>query len=140
MNNKLRLERWGRKMMQFQRETREGLGAFGVSVIRAEDVSSLAQSKDRDAIAFTSAVIKWQAMIEGGTWQLCLACDYKFRSAKIARAFVFIQPICEEPTTVMLVGICEECSKKDDEELLEIAYQGCREMGLATKKMEVGRA
>jgi hypothetical protein len=79
-------------------------------------------------------------MIESGTWQLCLACEYKFRSAKSARAFVFMQPVCEQPTTVMIVGVCEACSTKDDGELLEIAYQGCREMGLAMNKMDVGRA
>ena len=67
-----------------------------------------------------------------------MACDYKFRSAKFARAFVFMQPICEEPKTAMLVGVCEECSEKDEEELIEIAYQGCREIGLAKGKMEVG--
>jgi len=50
-----------------------------------------------------------------------------------------MQPICEEPKTAMLVGVCEECSEKDDEELIEIAYQGCREIGLAKGKMEVGR-
>jgi len=40
----------------------------------------------------------------------------------------------------MIVGVCGECSEKEDGELLEIAYQGCREMGLAKKKMDVGRA
>jgi hypothetical protein len=38
----------------------------------------------------------------------------------------------------MLVGVCEECSEKDDEELIEIAYQGCREIGLTKGKVEVG--
>jgi len=79
-------------------------------------------------------------MIESGTWQLCLACEYKLRSAQFVRTFVFMQPICEEPTIAMIVGVCGECSKKDDEELLEIAYQGCREMGLAKGKMDIGRA
>ena len=37
----------------------------------------------------------------------------------------------------MLVGVCEECSEKDDEELIEIAYQGCREIGLTKGKMEL---
>ena len=139
MNNKRKLEQWRRRMKQFHREAEEGFGGFGAGVIRTEDVPSLAQSKDQVAVAFTSAVIKWQALIESGSWQLCLACDYKFRSAKFARAFVFMQPICEEPKTAMLVGVCEECSEKDDEELIEIAYQGCREIGLAKGKMEVGR-
>jgi hypothetical protein len=40
----------------------------------------------------------------------------------------------------MLVGVCEECSKKDDGELPEIAYQDCRKMGLAKSKMDVGRS
>ena len=86
------------------------------------------------------AAVRWGAMIESGTWQLCVACEYEFRSAKFARAFVFMLPICEEPTMAMLVGVCEECSKKDDGELLEIAYQGCRQIGLAKNKMDVGRA
>jgi hypothetical protein len=79
-------------------------------------------------------------MIESGTWQLCLACEYNFSSARFARAFVFMQPLCEEPTTAMLGGVCEQCSTKLDDELLKIAYQGCREMGLAKNKMDVGRA
>jgi hypothetical protein len=49
------------------------------------------------------------------------------------------QPICEEPKTAMRVGVCEECSERDDEEMIEIAYQGCREIRLAKDKMEVGR-
>jgi hypothetical protein len=40
----------------------------------------------------------------------------------------------------ILVGVCEECSQKDDGELLEIAYQDCRKMGLAKNKMDIGRA
>jgi hypothetical protein len=80
MNNKGKLEQWRRRMKQFHREAREGFGGFGAGVIRTEDVPSLAQSKDQVAVAFTSAVIKWQALIESGSSQLCLACDYKFRS------------------------------------------------------------
>ena len=131
---------WRRRMKQFHRETQEGLGGFAAAIVRSEDVPEIAQSNEREAIAFTNAAIRWGAMIESGTWQLCLACEYKFRSAKLARAFVFMQPICEEPTMAMLVGVCEECSKKDDGELLEIAYQGCRKMGLAKNKMDVGSA
>jgi hypothetical protein len=40
----------------------------------------------------------------------------------------------------ILVGVCEECSKKDNGELLEIEYRDCRKMGLAKSKMHVGRA
>jgi hypothetical protein len=120
------------------------MARFSVATISANDsdgaeIPSLAQSKDRDAVAFTSALIIRQALIASGNCQLCLACDYEFRSAKFARAFVFMQPICEEPTLAMLVGVCEECSEKEDGELIEIAYQGCREIGLAKGKMEVGR-
>ena len=68
---------------------------------------------DGDAVAFTNALIKWQALVASGNWQLCLACDYEFRLAKFARAFVFMRPICEEPTTAMIVGVCERCSEKD---------------------------
>ena len=39
----------------------------------------------------------------------------------------------------MLVGVCEECCEKEDGELIEIAYQGCREVGLAKGKMDAGR-
>ena len=49
-----------------------------------------------------------------------------------------MQPICKSSTIAMIVGVCkEDSSKKDDGELLEIAYQGCREMGLAKNKMEL---
>ena len=140
MSNKRRLEHWRQKMRQFHREAQEGFGGFGATIIRAEDMPSIAQSKEQLAVAFTNAVIKWQALIESGAWQLCLACDYKFRSAKFARAFVFMQPICEEPKTAMLVGVCEECSEKEDGELIEIAYQGCRDIGIAKGKMDVGNA
>jgi hypothetical protein len=139
MNNKS-IERWRQRMQQFHRETQEGLGGFAVAIVRAEEIPLLAESNDREAIAFTNAAIRWGAMIESGSWQLCLACDYKFTSAKLAQAFVFMLPICEEPTVAMLVGVCEQCSDKGDGELLEIAYQGCREMGLAKNKMDVGRA
>ena len=140
MVDKKSIDRWRHRMRQFHHETQEGLGGFAAAIVRSEDMLSLAQSTDREAIAFTNAAVRWGAMIESGTWQLCLACEYEFRSAKFARAFVFMLPICEEPTMAMLVGVCEECSKKDDGELLEIAYQGCRQIGLAKNKMDVGRA
>jgi len=135
-----KLTKWQTAMKRFHQETQEGLGGFAVAVVRAKDLPSIARSKERDAIAITKTVVKWKAMIATGTWQLCLACDYEFRAPRFARAFVFMQAICEEPTMAMIVGVCEECSKKDDAELLEIAYQGCREMGLAKSKMDVGRA
>jgi hypothetical protein len=139
MMDKKSIDRWRHLMRQFHREAQEGLGGFAAAIVRSEDMLSLAQSTDREAIAFTNAAIRWGAMIESGR-QLCLACEYEFRSATFARAFVFMLPICEEPTMAMLVGVCEECSKKDDGELLEIAYQGCRQIGLAKNKMDVGRA
>jgi hypothetical protein len=138
MNDNIKLEAWRQRMKQFHRETRQGLGGFAASVIRVEDFPALSRSNDRDAGALTNAVIRWGMMLESGTWQLCLACDYEFRSARFARAFVFMQPLCQDPTMGMIVGVCDECSDKDDSELLEIAYQGCKEMGLAKGKMEVG--
>ena len=39
----------------------------------------------------------------------------------------------------MIVGVCERCSEKDDGELAEMAYRGCREIGIAKGKMEIGR-
>ena len=136
--NKKSIVEWCRRMKQFHCETQEGLGGFAAAIVQSQDVPAIAQSDERDALAFTNAAIRWGAMIESGTWQLCLACEYKFRSAKFARAFV--SPICEEPTMAILVGVCEECSQKDDGELLEIAYQDCRKMGLAKNKMNIGRA
>jgi hypothetical protein len=138
--NKKSIVEWCRRMKQFHCETQEGLGGFAAAIVRSQDVLAIAQSNERDAIAFTNAAIRWGAMIESGAWQLCLACEHKFRSAKFARAFVFMQPICEEPTMAILVGVCEECSQKDDGELLEIAYQDCRKIGLAKNKMDIGRA
>ena len=44
------------------------------------------------------------------------------------------------PLRELSSGVCEECSKKDDGELLGIAYQGCRKIGHAKNKMNVGRA
>jgi hypothetical protein len=138
MTSKRKLEEWRQKMTQFHRESQEGLGGFGIAVVRTDDVPTISESKDGDAVAFTNALIKWQALIASGNRQLCLGCDYEFRSARFSRAFVFMRPICEEPTTVMIVGVCEECSEKDDGELAEIAYQGCREIGIAKGKMEIG--
>ena len=139
MKSKRKLEQWRQMMTQFHRESQEGLGGFGIAVVRTDDVPSISKSKDGDAVAFTNALIKWQALVASGNWQLCLACDYEFRVAKFARAFVFMRPICEEPTTAMIVGVCERCSEKDDGELAEMAYQGCREIGIAKGKMEIGR-
>ena len=139
MSSKAKLEHWRQMMTQFYREAQEGLGGFGIAVVRTEDVPTISKSKDGDAVAFTHALIKWQALVASGNSQLCLGCDYEFRSAKLARAFVFMRPICEEPTTVMMVAVCEECSEKDDDELAEMAYQGCREIGIVKGKMEIGR-
>jgi hypothetical protein len=96
--NKKSIVEWRRRMKQFHPETQEGLGGFAAAIVRSEDVPAIAQSVEREAIAFTNAAIRWGAMIESGTWQLCRACEYKFRSAKLARAFVFMQPIGDEPT------------------------------------------
>ena len=71
MNNKS-IERWRQRMRQFHRETQEGLGGFAIAVIRAEEMSLLAQSNDREAVAFTNAAVRWGAMIESGSWQTVL--------------------------------------------------------------------
>jgi hypothetical protein len=102
--NKKSIAQWRQRMKQFHRETQDGLGGFAAAIVRVDELPSIAQSKDRDALALSNTVVKWKVLIESGTWQLCLACEYKFRSSKLARAFVFMQPICEEPTTAMIVG------------------------------------
>jgi hypothetical protein len=38
------MAQWRQRMTQFHRETQEGLGGFAAAIIRAEDLTSIAQS------------------------------------------------------------------------------------------------
>ena len=50
MKSKRKLEQWRQMMTQFHRESQEGLGGFGIAVVRTDDVPSISKSKDGDAV------------------------------------------------------------------------------------------
>jgi hypothetical protein len=133
---KANVKQWQSDMKQFHRETQEGLGTFEAAIVRPEHSPWILQSDIGEA--FSTASKEWKARVGQGWRPLCLACEYEFTPESVVHAFAFMLPTCEEPTRAMLVGVCEECSAREDEELLEITYQGCRQMGLATRKMVVG--
>jgi hypothetical protein len=64
--NKKSMAQWRQGMKQFRRETQEGLGDFEAAIIRAENLPSIVQSKDRAAVALSNTVVNWKAMIESG--------------------------------------------------------------------------
>jgi hypothetical protein len=131
-----KLNEWQEKMKDFHSEIRkEGQGRFMGAVIRREDASWLISSGE---VEFFQAMGQWLRYVRDGRRPLCLACEHEFVDA-LAPAFFLARPHVEAASQVMLTGICGECSSKSDEELLKIAYQGLKEMGLAMEIIHWGQ-
>jgi len=48
--NKKSIAQWRQRMKQFHRETQDGLGGFAAAIVRVDELPSIVQSKDRDAL------------------------------------------------------------------------------------------
>lgn len=130
---------WKRKMRQFHREIMKEGGAFGSTIIRPQYIPyMLSMGEGR----YLKVISQWFEMVRAtGQRPLCLACEHEFDpDGAVPTAFCFSVPFCNEPTNAIVTAICEECGEKDDNELLEIAYQGFKKMGLANRKFETGTA
>jgi hypothetical protein len=51
----------------------------------------------------------------------CLGCKYKY-TKDVPRTFVVWAPCCDNPSDIMF-GVCENCSLRDDSELVEMSEQ-----------------
>ena len=85
---------------------------------------------------------EWLKVVrEGQQRPLCLACDHEFTvHNEQPFAFCFALPFYDDADQAIVTGICGNCAEKDDAELMEIAYQGFKELGLANRKLETGTA
>jgi hypothetical protein len=130
---------WQREMREFHRQTKKGGGAFEATIIRPEYQLAMIEAGKGH---YLETIAQWVKVVRDGDKRpLCLACEHEFRRRERVPAFCFTIPFCNEPTKkALLTGICGKCSEKDDAELLEIAYRGFKEMGLAQRKLEPGTA
>jgi hypothetical protein len=124
---------WHRDMREFHRQTRKGGGAFEATIIRPEHVPGLEER-------YLKTIHEWFKVVRGGRGLLCLACDHEFTPTDTPLAFCFTLPFYDEADKAIVTGICEKCSLKDDAELLEIAYQGFKKLGLADRRLQTGTA
>ena len=123
-----KLTPWQRKMKEFHRQTWKGGGAFQTEIIRPEHKLALLLAGEERYLRIIS---EWLEVLRTGQQHpLCLACDHEFTAPEQPFAFSFAIPFIDDcDTTAIVTGICEKCSAKSDAELLEIAYQGFRELG-----------
>jgi hypothetical protein len=128
---------WKRQMRKFHRQTLKGGGAFEMWIIRPEHKLTLLHAGEERCL---ETIDKWLKLLRDGASPLCLACEHTFTAPEQPFAFCFSVPFYNEATQAILTGICEKCARKDDAELIEIAYQGFKEFGLANRKLEHGTA
>ena len=128
---------WQRGMRQFHRQTWKGGGAFQTEIIRHEHKLALVLAGEKHKL---KTISEWVKAVYAGRRPLCLACDHEFTTHDIVPAFCFSLPFYDKADQAIVTGICEQCGAKSDAELLEIAYQGFKELGLANRKLESGTA
>jgi hypothetical protein len=131
-----KLTPWQKGMLEFHRQTWKGGGAIETAIIRREHaLAGMVEERKLRTIA------EWFKAVRGGH-PLCLACEHEFIAGEDVTAFSFAIPFIDddETTQAIVTGICESCAGKDDAELLEIAYQGFKEMGMVNRKIERGTA
>jgi hypothetical protein len=129
---------WKRGMRKFHRQTRKGGGAFEVMIVRPEHKLKLLLAGEGRCL---EVIDNWLEVLRSGQQRpLCLACDHGFIAPEQPFAFCLSFPFYEDATTAIATGICEKCSEKGDAELIEIAYQGFKEFGLANRRLEHGTA
>jgi hypothetical protein len=127
---------WQREMWEFHRQTWKGGGAFQTEIIRHEHKLALLLAGEEHKL---KTISEWVKAVYAGRRPLCLGCDHEFTGHDIVPAFCFSTPFIEGDTAIV-TGICEKCGAKSDVELLEFAYQGLKELGLANRKLEHGTA
>jgi hypothetical protein len=128
---------WQRGMRQFHRQTWKGGGAFQTEIIRHEHKPALLAAGEEHKL---KTISEWVKAVYSGCRPLCLACDHEFTPHDVVPAFCFSLPFYDKADQAIVTGICEQCGAKSDAELLEIAYQGFKELGLANRKLESGTA
>ena len=125
---------WQRRMRRFHREMHaSGGGAFQTSIVRKGEALHPVE---------VQALAQWFDMVRAAPrFPLCLGCEHEFGSDAEPDAFCITTAFCDKPGHVVVTAICDRCAEKDNGELMEIAYQGFRKMGLAKRKLEaVGTA
>jgi hypothetical protein len=129
---------WQQGMREFHQQTRQGGGAFEATIIRAGHAVALILSGEE---RYLKTIGEWFKVVRGGHQRpLCLACDHEFAQEEMPLAFCFAIPVSDQADKAIVTGVCERCGQKDDAELLEIAYRGFKDLGLANRKLETGTA
>jgi hypothetical protein len=136
-SNEVRDTPWQRGMKEFHRQTWKGGGAFQTEIIRHEHKLALVLAGEEHKL---KTIGEWVKAVYAGGRPLCLGCDHEFTPHDIVPAFCFALPFYDKADQAIVTGICERCAAKPDAELLEIAYQGFKEFGLANRKLETGTA
>jgi hypothetical protein len=137
-------EKWRKGMKAFHAETKRGGNLFEGTIIRYEQgpQSILEGLGGWDEMrAFCIALKLWQERVERGDKMLCLACEHEFLELDKSRAdsgvpaVAWFRPFVVGAGRLLIIGVCVACSKRSDEELMEVAYQDLKRMGLAKKKI-----
>lgn len=100
----------------------------GTSLALRFVVDALTQKSNPEVNAMMEAVEIFRQQLrkcEPGKGPLCLACDTRFSTAVAPVDFVTLTPTMMDWTkddlTIIVTGVCEECSLHDDQHLVGIA-------------------
>jgi hypothetical protein len=136
-----KVEVWRQAMQEFHRQTMQGGGAFECIIIRPEHKLALLLAGEE---RYLKVIAEWFKQVRNARRPLRLACEHEFEpEGEVPGAFCLTRSSFRDDEAggrVILTGICQECAQKDDAELLEIAYQGFKKLGLANRKLEYGVA
>jgi hypothetical protein len=118
-------------------------GAMQALVIRGEYILQIFAAGGQDFLKpYVRTIGHWLKDVKQGKEEpLCVGCDFKFtKHWYLAKTFIFAVPFSDQPCSSIVMAACAKCGEKSDDELLEIAYAGMKELGLVDRKLEMGAA
>jgi hypothetical protein len=133
-----------RDLEEFHKEARGG--CYGCVILRPEHRSLLSKVELQ---RYWPLIQNWLGEAwsrKPGNLLLCLACDHGFAEGEEPWAFCITSPfpLNEVKEVVgkhaMVTGVCKECSRKTDEELQAILYQGLKKIGMVDREIDIKEA
>jgi hypothetical protein len=123
-------------MKKFHEETGRAGWRFEAIIVRPEQLKASGLEDVIEQMAVMGIAAWKKDAVDSGRRPLCLACEYEFKSFHSAKAFMVSRPLSDNSSMVIAVGVCPECAKRSDVELLKVAHKGFHEMGLAKMEAE----
>jgi hypothetical protein len=123
-----------RRFRKFVRERRTPGGKFvgDIAIIRGQalalDPATFVSEEGRRVVRAIARWLRMSAESPAGREPLCLACDRSFSATSMPDDFACVGlQAAAGGGHLCLTGICERCSQKPDEELLDIAFRNFRD-------------